>query len=175
LKNKKKAVYWYIIVYCLYLEDIVMTKRMVILMALIVGVAFSAFGQTGTESVENKVYVVMTSGTEYNNYNRILGAFQKAVVEAGFTLGDNTSPYILEISLVFTELKTPNNSSVFFRYDITANFIDKTTRQTLLPVYAISGRNGHVNSDGAYNINFREAERKIDQEYKGLLENSFPR
>jgi hypothetical protein len=137
--------------------------------------AVSAFGQTVPCSVTGEVNVVVINGSGNSTYDtRILAAFQKSVVDAGFKLGNDSSPYTLEVTFALREeqMNTPNNK--FIRYDISANFTDTATRQTLFPIYAISQRHGHFTLAAAQNRAVADAERKINEEYKNFLESYFP-
>jgi hypothetical protein len=152
-----------------------MKKRMFFAAALAVVIVFCTFGQANPASAAKEVNVVIVNGSGDNSKDIIiLAAFQKAVVDAGFRLGNISSPYTLEVSFALTDLEMPNSSQKFVRYDISANFIDTTTRQTLIPIYAINSRTGHFTVESARNSAANGAGRKINEEYKDFIESNFP-
>ena len=55
----------------------------------------------------------------------------------------------------------------YVRLELNATLIDNNGK-TVLP-YSFSWRDGHINQEGAENRAFREAVRKINNEYGGLL------
>jgi hypothetical protein len=148
-------------------------KKALFASALAVVITFSAFGQTRPDSAAKEVNVLIVNGSGNNNFDtRILAAFQKAVADAGLTLGNNSSPCALEVSFALIELDMPNSAQKFVRYEVSANFIDAVTRQTIIPIYAINSRQGHVNLDSAKNSATNNAVRKINEEYKAFIENN---
>ena len=115
------------------------------------------------------VRVAITRGSEFDGEGRIRNAFGKTIGEAGFRTGDNSSPYVLEVTLALSDVDSPNQNK-FVRYEITANFIQTSTRQGVVPAYSINGREGHLNFSEARQRAIRAAEAKINSEYKELLE-----
>jgi hypothetical protein len=148
-------------------------KKMLFAAALAVVITFSAFGQNQPDSAAKEANVLIVNGSGNNNFDtRILAAFQKAVVDAGFTLGNNSSPCVLEVSFALIELNMPNSPQKFVRYEVSANFIEAASRQEIIPIYAINSRQGHFNLDSAKNSATNNAVRKINEEYKVFIENN---
>ena len=115
------------------------------------------------------VRVTITRGSEFDSEGRIRSAFGKTIGEVGFRTGDNSSPYVLEVTLVLSDVDSPNQNK-FARYEITANLIQTNTRQGVVPAYSINGREGHLNHSEARQRAIRAAESKINSDYKELLE-----
>ena len=115
------------------------------------------------------VRVALTSGSQFDTERRIQSAFAKTLGEVGFRTGDNSSPYVLEVTLALSDVDSTNVNK-FARYEITASFIQVSTRQGVIPAYSINGREGHANITEARQRAVRAAETKINSEYKGLLE-----
>jgi hypothetical protein len=116
------------------------------------------------------VRVVLTRGGELDREGRILSAFQKTIGNVGFRTGDNSSPYVLEVTLALSEVELAGQTNKFARYEITANLIQLSTRQGVVPTYSINGREGHATLSEAQQRAVRAAESKINSEYKDLLE-----
>ena len=117
------------------------------------------------------VRVVITKGSEFDKEDRVRSAFAKTIGEVGFRTGDNSAPYVLEVTLALSEVVL-NNPNKFARYEITANFIQRSTRQGVVPAYSINGREGHQNYSEAQQTAVRAAEKKINSEYKEILEDN---
>ena len=118
------------------------------------------------------VRVQLVRGTEFDGERRVQNAFAKAINDMGFQTGTSSSPYVLEVSLALSEARFDNNPNRFSRYEISANLLDVGTRQSVIPVYSINGREGHANYSEAAQAAIRTAERRINSEYKALLETS---
>jgi hypothetical protein len=150
-------------------------KRMFFTAILAIVIAFSVFGQAAPKSPAKEVNVVMIKGSGSDSFDaRILAAFQKSIVLAGYQLGNKSSEYTLEITFSLTELERPNASQKYVVYDITANFMDTGTRQSVIPIYAINSREAHFTLEQAQSRAVMFAERKINEEYKGYIESNFP-
>ena len=116
------------------------------------------------------VFVTITRGAENDPERRILSAFQRAVGNVGFRTGDANSPYVLQVTLALSEVQLPNQTNKFARYEITANLIQRSTNQGVIPAYSINGREGHLNLSEAQQRAVRAAETKINNEFRGELE-----
>lgn len=116
------------------------------------------------------VRVAVTTGRDLDQNGRIQAAFAKTIGNVGFRTGDNNSPYALEITLAVSPVELAGQTNKFARYEITANLVDTKTRQGVLPTYSINGREGHATQSEANNRAIAAAERKINEDYKGLLE-----
>jgi hypothetical protein len=101
---------------------------------------------------------------------RIQGAISKALSELGFRSGGNNSRYTVDARLSISEAVLPNQTNKFARYEITANLVDTSLRQTLIP-YTANGREGHATLPEAENRAVATLERKISEEYKELINN----
>ena len=117
------------------------------------------------------VRVAVTRGAENDPDDRIRSAFAKAVGDFGFRTGDASSPYVLDVTVALSEVELPNpNNYKYARYEITANFIQTSSRQGVVPAYSINGREGHASLSEARQRAIRTAEQKIAREYKDILE-----
>jgi hypothetical protein len=120
------------------------------------------------------VRVVVVKGSEFDKASRIQNAFAAAIGGVGFRTGDASSPYALQVTLALTEVQLPANPQNYkwARYEISAEMIDVKTRQGLLQTYSINDRSGHANLQEAQNRAIADAEKRINTEYKKLLEES---
>jgi len=120
---------------------------------------------------EIPVNVVIIRGRELDTAGRIHGAFAKAIGDAGFRTGTANSPYTVEVTLSLSEVVNPNpQNNIFVRYEISANFIQVSTRQGVIPAYNINNREGHRTLSEAENRAIMSAENRINAEYSELLE-----
>jgi hypothetical protein len=101
---------------------------------------------------------------------RIQGAFAKALSDAGFRSGGNNSRYVLDVTISVSPVDFPNNNNKFARIELGANLTDTSVKSVLLP-YNFNGREGHSTQAEAENRAYTAAERKINEEYSGLLNN----
>jgi hypothetical protein len=121
------------------------------------------------------VRVTVVRGSEFDKAGRIRAAFAQAIGNVGFRTGDNSSPYSLEVTLSLSEVQLANQQNIFVRYEISANLMDIKSKQGLLPVYSINGREGHITLSEAENRAIAAAERRINEEYRNLLEENLLR
>lgn len=113
---------------------------------------------------------IPVSVTIDNDYSgRIKGAFSEVYADAGFQTGGIDAPYQLQVSVSLEEAVLGENPNKFFRYAISANLVEKSTDQVLIP-YNISGREGSVSISEAQNRTLRTIEQKIRADYAGTLE-----
>ena len=101
---------------------------------------------------------------------RIQGAFAKALTEHGFRTGGTTSRYALNVNVVSSPVTIANNANKWTRIEVSANLTDTSTNTVLVP-YNFSSREGHTSQAEADNRAIIAAERKITQEYAGILDN----
>jgi hypothetical protein len=99
---------------------------------------------------------------------RIQGAFAKALSDIGFRSGGNNSRYILNVNITVSPVDLPANTNKFARIELGANLTDNTTKAVLVP-YNFNSREGHTTAAEAENRAYSAAERKIGEEYKGIL------
>jgi hypothetical protein len=99
---------------------------------------------------------------------RIQGAFAKALSDLGFRSGGANSRYVLNVNVVTSPVELANQQNKFTRLELSADLTDTSSRTVLMP-YNISNREGHTNQSEADNRAYAAAERKINDEYKGLL------
>lgn len=118
------------------------------------------------------VNVVITRGANLDGEGRIQSAFAKSLGAVGFRTGTATSPYRLEVTLALSPVELAGQTNKFARYEITANLIQVSTTQGVVPAYSINGRAGHATESEARQRAIRDAEAKINEEYKELLEES---
>ena len=100
---------------------------------------------------------------------RIEGAFAKALSELGFRSSGGNSRYALDVNIVTSPVDLPGSQNVFTRIEMNANLTDTATRAVLVP-FSFSGREGHNSQAEADNRAYAAAERKINQDYPGLLD-----
>jgi hypothetical protein len=105
--------------------------------------------------------------------NRIQGAFANALSQLGFrSSGGNSggnSRYMLDVNIVTSPVDYPGNQNVFTRIEVNADLKDTATGAVLVP-FAFNSREGHTSQAEADNRAYATAERKINQDYAGLLE-----
>jgi len=100
---------------------------------------------------------------------RIEGAFAKALSELGFRSTGGSTRYTLEVNIVTSPVDLPASQNVFTRIEMNANLTDKVTGAVLVP-FAFNSREGHNSQAEADNRAYAAAERKINQDYAGLLD-----
>ena len=99
----------------------------------------------------------------------IHSAFTMVLLAEGFMINNNNPDYLLNVQITITPLENPNPNMVYVRLELVANLLDNAGN-VLLP-YTISWRDGHFNQAGAENRAFREAVKKINDEYGKLFKN----
>jgi hypothetical protein len=119
------------------------------------------------KNIANAIPVGIT--VKNDKAGRIQGAFAKALTEAGFRSGGTNSRYRLEADFSLSPVELPQNK--WARYELTANLVDTASGGSVLVPYSINGREGHATQAEADNRTYATAERKIGEEYKGLLSN----
>ncbi|MCL2185804.1 MAG: hypothetical protein FWB86_08140 [Treponema sp.] len=97
----------------------------------------------------------------------IQNVFTTIYSDAGFKNDNNNFDYLLNVNITLTPLSLVNNQNKFVRIELIANLLDNNGR-VVLP-YTINWREGHVNETIAEDRVFREAARKINIEYRNLL------
>jgi hypothetical protein len=100
---------------------------------------------------------------------RIEGTFAKALSELGFRSSGGNSRYALDVNIVSSPVDLPGSQNVFTRIEISANLTDTATGAVLVP-FAFNSREGHTSQAEADNRAYAAAERKISQDYAGLLD-----
>jgi hypothetical protein len=98
---------------------------------------------------------------ENDQANRIKGAFAAAIGSAGLQSGGGDgSRYALDGRISFTPVDLQKSDSVYVRYVLEANLVDRHTGAALLP-YTISGREGHISMAEAENRVLGSVEKQI--------------
>ena len=102
---------------------------------------------------------------------RIQGSFAGAMTGLGFRTGGANQRYILQVNVIVTEPQFAggNRNIVWAQMELSANLVDTATGAALLPFY-FSGREGHTNFERAENVVFNAAQRQIEAEFGGMLE-----
>jgi hypothetical protein len=101
--------------------------------------------------------------------DRIKSAFSKALSGAGFRSGGNNSRYILRASYTMSPAELPNQQNKFVRYQVNALLADTAEGDSVLVPYDSNGREGHLTLPEAEERAIRAAERKIADEFGGIL------
>ena len=99
---------------------------------------------------------------------RIQGAFAKALSDLGFISGGINPRYMLDVVINTSPVEFPNNTNIFIRIELSANFTDANSGTVLLP-YNFNNREGHITQEQAENRVYTTAELKINEEYKNIL------
>jgi len=99
---------------------------------------------------------------------RLAGAFAGALSDAGFISGSGASRYVLDASAVLEPVELSGNQNKFTRITLKANLVDTYLNAVLLP-FDFTSREGHLTQAEADNRAYAAAERKINEEYAGLL------
>ena len=109
-----------------------------------------------------------------DNTGRIQGAFARALSDLGFQSGGNNSRYMLDVNVINTPVEIAQSPHRWTRIEVSANLVDTTFRTVLLP-FNFNLREGHTSQGEADNRAIMAAERRINQEYAGLLDNYLSR
>jgi hypothetical protein len=99
---------------------------------------------------------------------RIQGAFAKAFADLGFRSGGTNARYVLTVEINTSPVELPNQVNKFTRIEMTANLTDTGAKAVLFP-FNFNSREGHATQSEADNRAYAAAERKINEEYKNLL------
>jgi hypothetical protein len=97
---------------------------------------------------------------ENDRTNRIKGAFASVIGSVGLQSGGDDSLYVLDGRISFTPANLQKSDSVYVRYILEANLVDRRTGTVLLP-YTFSGREGHLSMAEAENRALGDAEKQI--------------
>jgi len=99
---------------------------------------------------------------------RIQGAFAKAFADLGFRSGGTNSRYVLAVDITTSPVELGNQKNKFTRIEMTANLRDTRVNAVLLP-FNFNDREGHSTQSEADNRAYAAAEREINEQYAGLL------
>ena len=100
---------------------------------------------------------------------RIQNAFAKILTDMGFRTGGTNSRYIIDVDITTSSADVPNNSVRFIRIELKADFIDTNNRAVLVS-YSLNEREGHSTVEAATNRVFLTTERRIETEFRELLD-----
>jgi hypothetical protein len=101
---------------------------------------------------------------------RIQGAFAKVFADLGFRSGGTNARYALTVDITTSPVELANQKNKFTRIEMTANLTDTSLNAVLFP-FNFTSREGHSTQSEADNRAYVAAERKINEEYKDLLNN----
>ena len=107
---------------------------------------------------------------ENDRNGMIEGAFTKAVLDAGLSVGVDSSSYALNVEIITEEIDRAN--SIFVHIYINAYLVDLNLGETVL-AYNFNYREGHFTLQQAELRAYRAAERKINDEFCALLTEYF--
>jgi hypothetical protein len=98
--------------------------------------------------------------------NRITGAFQKILNQQGFetAAAAPNNRYVLTVTALFSESPVDNPRYKYVDWAVNAQLTDTAASSVLLP-FAISGREGHLNVEGAEQRAVQSAEKTIIETY----------
>ena len=97
--------------------------------------------------------------------NRLQNAFAKVFSDLGFRSGGTNSRYMLRVNVKVSHADFPNDPNKYALIELSANLIDTTTRDILLP-FSFNDREGHSTISVAENRVFISAENRIEKEFK---------
>jgi len=103
--------------------------------------------------------------------DRLRSAFSKALSGAGFRSGSGNSRYVLKVTYTMTPVDLPGQQNKFVRYQLNGHLEDGDRGNSVLVSYDASGREGHLTVPEAEERAIRAAERKIADEFEGILRN----
>jgi hypothetical protein len=96
--------------------------------------------------------------------SRINVAFARVLNKAGFKSGETASRFVLTVTLTLTEDPAQNQRFSFVNYLVDARLTDTLEGAVLLP-FTITGKEGHVNREGAENRALMAAEKQIAETF----------
>jgi len=99
---------------------------------------------------------------------RIHGAFARAFSELGFRSGGRDSRYMLDVNIIASPVIITGSPFYWTRIEVSANLRDTATGTVLLPFH-FNLREGHTSQAEADNRAYAAAERRINEQYTGLL------
>jgi hypothetical protein len=115
--------------------------------------------------IKNTTVTVQVEG---DRVNRIRDAFAKALSGEGLRTRGNNPPYVLEVSVGFSEVTFPNNPMIYCRAVVSANLIENETGAALLP-FSFNDRVGHTTYAGAETSAISAVEKAIAEEYPAVI------
>jgi hypothetical protein len=110
----------------------------------------------------------VTVAVDGDRANRIRDAFARALSGEGLRTRGNNPPYVLEVSVDFSEVTFPNNAMIYCRSVVSANLIENETGAVLLP-FSLTDRAGHLTYAGAETSAVSAVEKAISEKYPALL------
>ena len=114
------------------------------------------------------VTITVSKEEHVDRAGRIQGAFARALSSLGFQSGGTNSPYVLDVNVTLTPVEITNNPNIWSRIEVSANLMDSLSLSILLP-YNFNSREGHTSQGEADNRAIIVAERRINDEYPGIL------
>jgi hypothetical protein len=110
----------------------------------------------------------VTVDVEGDRANRIRDAFAGVLSAEGMRTRGNNPPYVLEVTVGFSEVRFPNNTMIYCRAEVSANLVETAAGAVLLP-FAFAERVGHGTYPGAEASAVRAIEKIIGEKYPALL------
>jgi hypothetical protein len=110
----------------------------------------------------------VTVDVEGDRANRIRDAFAGVLSAGGLRTRGNNPPYVLEVTVDFSEVTFPNSTVIYCRAVVGANLIENATGAVLLP-FSFTDRVGHLTYAGAEASAVRAVENAIGEKYPALL------
>ena len=101
--------------------------------------------------------------------NRVRDTFAKILNAEGIRTQGSNPPYTMEISIDMSEATFPNNTNKFCRYTVSANLIEKSTGNVLVP-FNFTDRAAHTTYAEAQNRAFLDIERRINGNYPAAFQ-----
>ncbi|MCL2006845.1 MAG: LPP20 family lipoprotein [Treponema sp.] len=116
------------------------------------------------------VSIVISKAASVDTSNKIQSAFAGAISNLGLLIGDDSSRYVLDISIFLTPVTFSNSRHFWSRIEIIANLNDSYNDLVLLP-FSFNERDGHSSQEEADHSAILSAENRIINEYSTLLGN----
>ena len=105
---------------------------------------------------------------------RIEGAFAKVLSDFGFRSAQGNSRYVLDVNVSTSPVVLLADQNKFTRIEMKADLIDTSFGTVLVP-FGFNSREGHLTQVEADNRAYLAAERKISQDYAGVLDDYLSR
>lgn len=135
--------------------------------------SYGSFTQLSNEVAEIRKTVNVKIDVENDETDLIKNAFSECFAKAGiFSSNDEKSPYLLKAKITLEKTDTPDSKHVFYNYVLTADLTERNSKK-ILNSYAINGRAGHLNEQGAKNKVYVTLAKDVKNKYYTNLSDYF--
>jgi hypothetical protein len=126
------------------------------------------------EAVEITKTIPIAVTVRGDRQGRIQAAIAKVLTDLGFRSGGSNSRYVVNAALTISDAGIDNPNFIFANFEITADLIDTSIGQTLVP-FSVNGREGGRTLAQAESTALRKSEDAVSDEFTYLLKDYLSR